>query len=75
MSKAVPDGLKPQECECGSGWIRPLIPYIPEKDDLQEAVELTALLTLTTKVELRASLWSRVTPEKFLVHVQQNCSP
>eukprot|EP00804_Cyclotella_cryptica_P008114 CCRYP_004598-RA/>CCRYP_004598-RA protein AED:0.23 eAED:0.23 QI:0/-1/0/1/-1/1/1/0/158 len=73
MSKAVPDGLKPQECEHGSGPVKPPIPYIPEKDDLQEAVELTASikLTLTTKVELRVSVWSRGTPEKFLVHGQQ----
>ena len=26
MSKAVPDGLKPQECERGSGWVKPPIP-------------------------------------------------
>eukprot|EP00804_Cyclotella_cryptica_P007830 CCRYP_001409-RA/>CCRYP_001409-RA protein AED:0.37 eAED:0.37 QI:0/-1/0/1/-1/1/1/0/116 len=73
MSKAVPDGLKPQECESGSGRVKSPIPYIPEKDDLQEAVESTALITLTlpTKVELRVSVWSRGTPEKFLVHVQQ----
>eukprot|EP00804_Cyclotella_cryptica_P012152 CCRYP_009841-RA/>CCRYP_009841-RA protein AED:0.19 eAED:0.61 QI:0/0/0/1/1/1/2/0/435 len=73
MSKAVPDGLKPQECERGSGRVKPPIPYIPEKDDLQEAVESTATikLTLPTKVELRVSVWSRGTPEKFLVHVQQ----
>eukprot|EP00804_Cyclotella_cryptica_P004948 CCRYP_014089-RA/>CCRYP_014089-RA protein AED:0.25 eAED:0.32 QI:0/-1/0/1/-1/1/1/0/114 len=73
MSKAVPDGLKPQECERGSGRVKPPIPYILEKDDLQEAVESTASikLTLPTKVELRASVWSCSTPEKFLVHVQQ----
>ena len=54
MSKAVPEGLKPQECEQGSGWVKPPIPYIPEKDELQEAVESTASikLTLPTKVEL-----------------------
>eukprot|EP00804_Cyclotella_cryptica_P013425 CCRYP_005163-RA/>CCRYP_005163-RA protein AED:0.25 eAED:0.61 QI:0/0/0/1/1/1/2/0/411 len=73
MSKAVPDGLKPQECECGSDWVKPPIPYIPEKDGLQEAVESTALvkLTLPTNVELRVSVWSCSTPEEILVHVQQ----
>eukprot|EP00804_Cyclotella_cryptica_P020673 CCRYP_003484-RA/>CCRYP_003484-RA protein AED:0.41 eAED:0.41 QI:0/-1/0/1/-1/1/1/0/101 len=73
MSKTVPDGLQPQECEHGSGRVKPPIPYIPEKEDLQQAVELTALmkLTLPTKVELRVSVWSRGTPEKFIVHVQQ----
>jgi hypothetical protein len=47
--------------------------YIPEKDELQEAVESTASikLTLSTKVELRLSVWSRDAPEKFIMHVQQ----
>ncbi len=73
MSKAVQEGLKPQECEHGSGWVKPPIPYIPEKDDLNETGESSATikLTLPTKVELRVPVWSRGTPEKFLVHVQQ----
>jgi hypothetical protein len=54
MSKAVLDGLKPQECKRGSCWVKPPIPFIPEKDELQEAVETTTSinLTLPTKVEL-----------------------
>ena len=73
MNKAVPEGLNPQECERRSGRVKPPIPYIPEKDDLNEAVESSTSikLTLPTKVELRVSVWSRVTPEKFLMHVQQ----
>ena len=73
MSKAVPEGLKPQECERGSGRVRPPIPDIPEKDDLNEAGESSATIkvTLPTKVELRVPIWSRGTPEKFLMHVQQ----
>ncbi len=39
MSKAVPEGLKPQECEHGSSRVKLPIPYIPEKDDLNEAGE------------------------------------
>jgi len=72
MSKAVPEGLKPQECECGSSRVKPPIPYIPEKDDLQEAVESSTSikLTLPTKVELQVSVWSCGTPEKFIVHIQ-----
>ena len=59
MSKAFPEGLKPQECERGSGRARPPIPYIPEKDDLNEAGEsATIKLTLPTKVELRVPVWS-----------------
>jgi hypothetical protein len=73
MSKTVPDGLTLWECKQGSGRVKPPIPYIPEKDELQEAVESTASikLTLTTKVELRVSVWFRGTPEKFIMHVQQ----
>ncbi len=73
MSKAVPVGLKPQECEHGSGRVKLPIPYIPEKDDLNEAGESSASikLTLTTKVELQVSVWTRGTPEKFLMYVQQ----
>ena len=73
MSKAVPEGLKPQECERGSGRVKPPIPYIPEKDDLSEAGESSATikLMLPTKVELRVPVWSRGTPEQFLMHVQQ----
>ena len=73
MSKAVPEGLKPQECERGSGRVKPPIPYNPEKDDLNEAVEYSSSikLTLPTKVELRVSVWSHGAQEKFLVHIQQ----
>ena len=73
MSEAVLDGIKPQECERGSGRSKPPIPYIQKKDELQEAVESTVSikLTLPTKVELRVSVWSRSSLEKFIMHVQQ----
>ena len=70
----APKGLKPKECERNAGRSRPPIPYIPEKDVLQEAVESSAntlKLTLPHKVELRVPVWSKGTPEQFLVHVQQ----
>jgi hypothetical protein len=31
MGKAIPEGLKPQECEHRSGQVKLPIPYIPEK--------------------------------------------
>ena len=43
-------------------------------DGLQEAVESSAnmlTLTLPHKVELHVPVWSKGTPEQFLVHVQQ----
>jgi hypothetical protein len=56
-----------------SGRVKLPIPYIPEKDKLQEAVESTASIKLTvpTKVELRVSVWSCGTLEKFVMCVQQ----
>ena len=77
LSKAVPKGLKPQECERGSGRNKPPIPYIPEKDELQEAVKSgtsTIKLTLPGKVELWVSIWTSSTQEQFVMHVQQAIS-
>ena len=73
-AKVAPEGLKPQECERNLGRSKPQIPFIPKKDNLQEAVESstnTLKLTLPHKVELRVPVWSKGTPEQFLVHVQQ----
>ena len=72
-AKVAPEGLKPQECERNVGWSKSLIPSIPEKDMIQEAVDSGAnmlKLTLPYKVELHVPVWSKGTPEKFLVHVQ-----
>ena len=38
-AKVAPEGLKPQECERNAGRSRPPIPYIPEKDVIQEATD------------------------------------
>ena len=73
-AKVAPEGLKPQECERNSGRSKPPIPYIPKKDDLQEAVESSAntlKLLLPHKMELQVPVWSKGIPEQFLVHVQQ----
>eukprot|EP00804_Cyclotella_cryptica_P019249 CCRYP_006145-RA/>CCRYP_006145-RA protein AED:0.47 eAED:0.41 QI:0/0/0/0.5/1/1/2/0/578 len=74
-SKAVPDGLKSQECERNLGQNKPPVPYIPERDVVQDALAVdttasTMKLTLPGKVELRVSVWSHGTPEQFLMHVQ-----
>ena len=73
-AKVAPEGLKPQECERNTSRSRPPIPYIPEKDFIQEAVDSSAStlkLMLPHKVELRVPVLSKRTPEQFLVHVQQ----
>ncbi len=68
-AKVAPEGLKHQECKTNAGRSKPPIPYIPEKDDLQEAVDSSAntlKLLLPLKVELRVPVWSKGTPEQFL---------
>ncbi len=38
LAKALPDGLKDRECKKMALRERPPIPYVPEKDSVQEAV-------------------------------------
>jgi len=38
LAKATPDGLKDRECEKMVLRERPPIPYVPEKDSVQETV-------------------------------------
>ena len=71
-AKVAPEGLKPQERTLGGS--KPPIPYIPEKDVIQEALDSSAnmlKLTWPHKVELHIHVWSKGTPKQFLVHVQQ----
>ncbi len=73
-AKVVPEGLKSQECERNAGRSKPPIQYIPKKDDLQEAVDSstnTLKLLFPHRVELCVPVWSKRTPEQFLVHIQQ----
>ena len=72
--KVAPEGLKPQECERNVGRSKSLIPNIPKKDEVQEAVDSSAnmlKLLLPHQVELHVPLWLKGTPEQFLVHIQQ----
>jgi hypothetical protein len=38
LSKSVPEGLKPQECKCTKLHEPPPVPYVPDKDEVQEEV-------------------------------------
>ncbi len=64
--KVAPEGQKPQECKRNAGRSRPPIPYIHEKDVIQEAIDSSAnMLKLTLslhKVELHFPVWSKGTP-------------
>ena len=74
-SKAVPEGLKNQECKKGNRKKRPPIPYVPTVDEVQEAVnkgkEYSYKIKLTDKTEFSVPIWDTGTQEAFLIHVQQ----
>jgi hypothetical protein len=74
LAKSAPDGLKPQECKYTKLCEPPPIPYIPEKDEIQEVV--TRLRNLHTKTSLEKDttlnfpVWHKNgTKEAFLMHV------
>jgi hypothetical protein len=73
LAKAVPDGLKDRKCEKIALRKRPPIPYVPEKDSVQETVSSfkdNYLKTLINKgMELRVPIWRSGTREAFLIHV------
>ena len=74
-SKAVPDGLKNQECEKGNSKKRPPIPYVPMVDEVQNAVnkgkEFSYKIRLPDKTEFSVPIWDTWTQEAFLIHMQQ----
>jgi hypothetical protein len=66
----VPESLKPQECERGSG-LNPPIPYIPEKyEDVDPDRKVpTIKYELENGVETRTNVWDGVgSKEQFLCH-------
>jgi len=73
LAKAAPDGLKDRECEKMALRERPPIPYVPEKDSVQETVssfkDTTVKTTLASGTELRVPVWHSGTREAFLIHV------
>ena len=77
-SKAVPEGLKDQECEKGSRARRPPIPYVPVIDPVQEIVnsqkEHPMKIKLPDKTEIQVPIWHSGTPEAFLIHVREALS-
>ncbi len=73
LAKAMPDGLKDRECEKMVLRKRPPIPYVPEKDSVQETVSSLKEAHLKTLIkegtELRVPIWHSGTREAFLIHV------
>ena len=73
LAKAAPDGLKDRECEKMALRECPPIPYVPEKDSVQETVSSYKDNNLKTLIkegkELQVPIWHSGTRKAFLIHV------
>ncbi len=73
LAKAVPDGLKDCKCEKMALRERPLIPYVPEKDSVQEMVssykDNHLKMLIKEGTELQVPIWHSGMREAFLIHV------
>ncbi len=76
--KIAPTGLKHQECERGRGGEKAPIRYVPERDPVQEALELkpeSLKCTLANGSETRVTVWSgHGTNKQFLLDVNKAAS-
>jgi hypothetical protein len=74
LAKLIPEGLKPQECECMKLCELPPVPYMLVKDEVQEEVAKMNNLQIKTSLEkdttLNFPVWHKNgTREAFLMHV------
>ncbi len=74
LAKAVPKGIKDRECKRFALRECPLVPYVPEKDSVQETVSLlksnqSLNTTIGADAELRLPIWHCRTRKAFLMHV------
>jgi hypothetical protein len=74
LAKAVPEGTKDRECKRFALRERPPVPYVPEKDFVQEMVSLlksnqSLKTTIGADAELCLPIWHCGTCEAFLVHM------
>jgi hypothetical protein len=74
LSKSVPEVLNPRKCKQTKLRKPPPVPYIPEKDKVQEEVAKLCQLQIKTSLEkdttLNFPLWQENgTREAFLMHV------
>ncbi len=71
LAKAVPDSLKDHECEKTALHERPRIPYVPEKDCVQETVSAYKDNHLKTQIvegmELQVPIWHSGMCKAFLI--------
>ncbi len=74
MLKSVPEGFKPQECECIKLCEPPPVPYVPTKDKVQDEVAKLRNLKIKTTIKkdtmLNFPVWHKNgIREAFLMHV------
>jgi hypothetical protein len=74
LAKAVPKGIKDQERKRFALGECPPVPYVPEKDPVQETVSLlksnqSLKTTIGADAELCLPIWHCGTREAFLMHV------
>jgi hypothetical protein len=74
LSKSVPDGLKPRECERVKLHEPPPVPYVPMKDKVQDEVVKLTNLEIKTMIKkdtlLNFQVWHEDgTRKAFLMHV------
>jgi hypothetical protein len=73
LLKAVPNGLTKRECKRTVLHERAPVPYVPEKDEVQEAMSLMKGLQLKTSVweemTLHFPVWNNGMKEAMLMHV------
>ncbi len=64
-SKAVPEGLKNQECEKRNRKKCPPIPYVPVVDEVQEAILKRKDFSYKIKLPDKTEFWDTGTQEAF----------
>jgi hypothetical protein len=74
LAKAVPKGIKDRKCERFALQKCPPVPYVPEKDPIQETFsalksDQSLKTTIGVDAELRLPIWHCGTRKAFLMHV------
>jgi hypothetical protein len=74
IAKAVPEGIKDRECKRFTLREHPPVPYVLEKDPIQETVSLikseqSLKTTIGADAVLRLLIWHCGTLKAFLMHV------
>ncbi len=75
LAKSVPDGLKPQECECTKLCEPPPVPYVPTMDEVQEEIPKLRNLKIKTTFKKDTALnflvWHEMGPRKQVQYEQE----